>query len=111
MGMSPVPPIANLYVAFHESTFIPDWLKSSLFFYKRFIDDGIGIWIQNEIESVDRHNWDTFKLIVNNGGLTWEFTELSHEINFMDMTINITGDRIETNLFEKSLALHLYIPP
>ena len=73
MEMSPAPPIANLYVALHESTFISDRLKSSLFFYKRFIDDGIGTWIHNEIEAVDRHNWDTFNLIVNNGGLTWEF--------------------------------------
>ena len=111
MGMSPAPPIANLYVALHESTFIPDWLTSSLFFYKRFIDDGIGIWIHNENDSVDKQNWDTFQLLVNNGGLTWEFTELSQEINFMDMTINISGDRIETNLSEKPLALHLYIPP
>ena len=29
----------------------------------------------------------------------------------MDITINITGNKIETNLFEKPLALHLYIPP
>ena len=29
----------------------------------------------------------------------------------MDITVNITGYKIETNLFEKPLALHLYIPP
>ena len=49
---------------------------------------------------MDKHNWDIFQLIVNSGGLTWEFSELSHEIDFMDVTIDITGNRIETNLFE-----------
>ena len=29
----------------------------------------------------------------------------------MDMTIKIVGSKIETTLFEKPLALHLYIPP
>ena len=29
----------------------------------------------------------------------------------MDMTITMFGNKIETNLFEKPLALHLYIPP
>ena len=29
----------------------------------------------------------------------------------MDMTIKIVGTKIETTLFEKPLALHLYIPP
>ena len=45
-------------------------------------------------------------------GLTWEFSEQSKSIDFMDMTISINNsNKIETTLFEKRLNLHLYIPP
>ena len=45
-------------------------------------------------------------------GLTWEFSELSTSIDFMDMTITINkSNKIETTLFEKKLNLHLYVPP
>ena len=78
---------------------------------KHFIDNGIGIWKHNTDPVQDAANWELFKSTVNDGGLEWEFTPLSNEINFMDMTINIVGNKIETNLFEKPLTLHLYIPP
>ena len=45
-------------------------------------------------------------------GLTWEFSERSKAVDFMDMTITINNSNtIETTLFEKRLNLHLYIPP
>ena len=45
-------------------------------------------------------------------GLTWEFSEPSTTIDFMDMTITINkSNKIETTLFEKRLNLHLYTPP
>ena len=45
-------------------------------------------------------------------GLTWEYSEQSKSIDFMDMTISINNsNKIETILFEKRLNLHLYIPP
>ena len=33
------------------------------------------------------------------------------QVNFMDMTISIVGDHFETTLYEKPMALYLYIPP
>ena len=33
------------------------------------------------------------------------------QVNFMDLTIKIVGSRIETTLYEKPMALYLYIPP
>ena len=33
------------------------------------------------------------------------------QVNFMDMTISIVGDKFEATLFEKPMALYLYIPP
>ena len=45
-------------------------------------------------------------------GLTWEFSERSKTVEFMDMTIAINDSNIiETSLFEKRLNLHLYIRP
>ena len=51
------------------------------------------------------------KKTVNKGGLSWEFSDQKQSIPFMDMTIYIEGNKIETDLFEKPLSLHLYIPP
>ena len=48
----------------------------------------------------------------NNKGLTWEFTELSNSVNFLDLTLTIMLDgKIKTIFFEKTLALNLYILP
>ncbi len=47
MGMSPAPTIVNLYVAIYEAMHILPLLGSFLFFLKRFIDDGLGIWLHN----------------------------------------------------------------
>lgn len=111
MGMSPAPTIANLFVAIHEAAEILDWLHTQVLYLKRFIDDGIGIWIHHMDPHQDAKNWTAFKSIVNNGGLTWEFTPLSKTIVFMDMTISIDDGRITTALYAKPLALYLYIPP
>ena len=44
-------------------------------------------------------------------GLTWEFSEPSTSVDFMDMTITINKlNKIETTLFKKRLNLRLYIP-
>ncbi|EJK64504.1 hypothetical protein THAOC_14754, partial [Thalassiosira oceanica] len=51
----------------------------------------------NEVNSID--------------GLTWEFTELDESVDFMDITVSIAGDRLRTTLYEKPMALYLYIPP
>jgi hypothetical protein len=111
MGMSPAPPIANLYVALHEATCILPTFASSLFFYVRFIDDGLAIWKHDSDPIIDARNLEEFKKAINKSGLTWTFTDPSTQVDFMDLTIKIEGKKITTNLFEKPLALHLYIPP
>ena len=56
-------------------------------------------------------NWEQFKAAVTGGGLGWTFTKRSKQVDFMDLTIKIVDGKIETTLYEKPLALHLYIPP
>jgi hypothetical protein len=44
-------------------------------------------------------------------GLTWEFSERSLQVDFMDLSITLHEGRITTSLYEKPMNLHLYIPP
>ena len=78
-----------------------------------FIDDVISIWCPNENPQLDAVEWHEFKQKMNSfPALTWEFSERSKMVDFMDMTITINNSNlIETTLFEKRLNLHLYIPP
>ena len=49
---------------------------------------------------------------MNSHGLTWIFTEPSQQVIFMDLKISITADGLlSTNLYEKPMALYLFIPP
>ena len=43
--------------------------------------------------------------------LEWDISDRSETVNFMDLTISIVGDKLETTLYEKPMALYLFIPP
>ena len=98
----------------HKDEFVPQW-TTYVKFIRRFIDDGNAIWDPPAEISEEESNikYDEFKAVVNdNKGLTWEFTELSHSVNVLDLTLTIMPDgHIKTKLFEKPMAIHLYIPP
>ena len=111
MGMSPAPTIANLYVAIYELSHILPLLDEYLFYYKRFIDDGFGIWLHDANPTIDAQNWINFQSIVNRMGLKWTFTKRSNTAIYMDMTIQIEDGLIVTSLYAKPMALYQYIPP
>jgi hypothetical protein len=114
MGTPPAPPYATLFFAIHEETFLcPNHaIASLLIFYKRFIDDVFGVWIPGPTTEIDRKNWQDFKDTMNNWcGLKWEFSERTTVVDFMDLTVSINGNKLETTLYEKALNLYLYIPP
>ena len=110
MGMSPAPTIANLYFAIHESANILGKFES-LDYYQRFIDDGLAIWTHNPDPATDASNYKAFQNAINGGGLSWTFTKRSKQVDFMDLTIKIEGKKLSTNLYQKPLALHLFVPP
>ena len=58
MGMSPAPPIANIYVALHEEEEILPLLRTCVFFLNQFIDDGFGIWLHHSDPEIDKRNWN-----------------------------------------------------
>ena len=102
MGTPPAPPYATKYYGNHEEKFLPHHAQRVIF-YRRFIDDVIGIWCPHHNHDQDALEWDNFKNKMNAfPGLTWEFSERAKTIDFMDMTISINNSyKIETTLFEK----------
>ena len=110
MGMSPVPAIANLFVAIYETEDIIPTFKKYLPLYLRFIDDGLAVWEHHNNPSLDKEVLQAFKVAINNSGLKWTFTTLSNGVEFVDLTITLKEGTFITNLYEKPLALHLYIP-
>lgn len=111
MGMAPAPSIANLYVAIYEKAHLATFPSTSLHFLRRFIDDGLGIWLRDPNQDKDEENWTQFKQLVNNMGLQWEFSDRSSDVIFMDLNIHLRRGKIFTSLYAKPMVLHLYIPP
>lgn len=111
MGICPAPPWATIYFALHEMDFLPRW-TSRVPLWKRYIDDGIGIWLHHSDPVEDKRLWNEFQADVNNfAGLDWDFVGPSKSIDYMDLTISIKAGRFMFTLFEKPLNLYLYIPP
>jgi hypothetical protein len=111
MGMSPAPTIANLFVAIYENEHIIPLVGKYLMFYRRFIDDGFAVWLHDRDPTVDTKNWNEFKAICNTMGLSWTFKSPRKKLIFMDMTIEIEGERLVTTIYAKPMALYQYIPP
>ena len=56
--------------------------------------------------------WRSFERDINSAkGLTWEVSEPSTQVDYMDLTITIDKGRITTTLYEKPTNRHLYISP
>ena len=112
MGTPPAPPYATIFYGIHEEKFLKKY-SHRVIYYRRFIDDVIGIWSPNPNTQTDDIEWNSFQDTMNTfPGLTWEFSERAKTVDFMDMTISITNaNKIEITLFEKKMNLHLYIPP
>lgn len=111
MGINPAPPLATLFFALREDFVFNKW-KECILFNRRFIDDGLAFWIHQQPFERDEECWKQFKADINDYyGLKWTFTPRAQSVDFMDMTIYIQNNRIVTDLFEKEMALYLYIPP
>ena len=111
MGMSPAPTIANLYVAIYEELHVLKFLPSPVLYLRRFIDDGLGIWLHDQDPAIDEGNWTEFQECLNASGLSWLFSRRSREVVFMDLRLTIEGRHIKSSLYAKPMALHLYLPP
>jgi hypothetical protein len=111
MGISPAPPWATIFYGVYEEQLITKW-SERLMFFKRFIDDILGIWLCHPDPVENNRQWKLFQVDLDKWhGLTWGCTELSSTCNFMDLTLTIKSDKIITTVYEKEMNLHLYLPP
>ena len=112
MGTRPAPPWATIFFAIHEEAVL-DRFKDNLAFYKRYIDDIFAIWLPDSDPIRNADTWLEFKEFVDSfHGLRWDFTEPKQSnVIFMDMLLSIEGGKIVSTIYEKPLALNLYIPP
>eukprot|EP00956_Cyclotella_meneghiniana_P042331 scaffold248422_cov56-Cyclotella_meneghiniana.AAC.3 len=62
MGTPPAPAWATIFYALHEKDMVPRW-SSNIMFYKRFIDDVIGVWLTDPDPEKDRELWNAFGLL------------------------------------------------
>jgi hypothetical protein len=109
MGTPPAPPYATIYYTIHEATLTEEF-GDNLLIYKCFIDDIIGIWTVMD-PATDSINFNAFKTQMKDYyGLDWEVSNQCTQIDFMDLTLMITNNRIHTALYAKMLNLYLYKP-
>jgi hypothetical protein len=112
MGAPPAPMYATLYFGIAELKNIPRF-SEHLPFYRRYLDDCFGAWLMPANPNIESHDdeWTAFKTSMSYGMLNWVFTDLSTSVNFLDLTISISDNRIVTKIYEKPLNLYLYLPP
>eukprot|EP00804_Cyclotella_cryptica_P019829 CCRYP_017024-RA/>CCRYP_017024-RA protein AED:0.09 eAED:0.09 QI:0/-1/0/1/-1/1/1/0/144 len=60
MGIAPAPPWATIYYAIHDNRVLPKW-RSEVLFYRRFIDNIIGIWICDHCPNRNHAFWTQFQ--------------------------------------------------
>jgi hypothetical protein len=107
MGTPAAPLYSIITYGVHENTHILTTFNENLVYYKRYIDDIIGIWIDSHYNS-----WENFKKQLNSfGALQWNIEDLTTTTTFLDLTISIKDQKIHTRTFQKDLNLYLYIPP
>ena len=88
---------AILFFAIHELYFVEKW-KESLIFWKRFIDDGLGLWKLHADTATNNALWTEFQSDINNfHGLEWDFTPLADSVDFMDMTLSIANNNLTSH--------------
>ena len=97
MGTSSAVMWTTMYYGYHEVHSLIPRYKKHLFYFKRYIDDIFGVWLMD-----GPIHWRNFCRDVNDFGiLKWEIDEPSKSVNFLDLTLTIKGNRVETRTYQK----------
>jgi hypothetical protein len=109
MGTPSACAYAMVPFGYHENTTILITFCPNLLYYRRYIDDVLGIWVPSPHYNIV--TWNMFKQQLNNwGSLKWVIEELSVKTHFLDSNIQIINSRLVTSAYQKPLNLYLYIP-
>jgi len=110
MGTPTACSYATVSFGHYENNVILTEFNSNLLYYKRYIDDIIGIWLPPNKNKTT--TWNNFKERLNSWGtLRWNIEEPTNSTHFLDLNISKKGSSITTSTFQKPLNLYLYIPP
>ena len=102
---------ATIAYGIHErNKLLPDF-QHIIPFYKRFIDDVLGIW--TPLQGLDDEaEWKAFQDTMNSWGkLRWIVSDRSSTVDFLDLTLTLENGFVTTKTFQKPMNLYLYIPP
>ena len=98
---------ATLYFGWHENQKLLPTYQPQILFYRRFIDDVVGIWACDNPAT-----WTSFCQELDNFGiLRWDVERPSLSVDFMDVTLTIRNGSVESTTFQKKRNLYLYLPP
>ncbi|XP_070546342.1 uncharacterized protein [Ptychodera flava] len=106
MGTRMAPQFANIFMADLEQRFLNSYpLKPRVYF--RFIDDIFMIWTHG-LDALKKFYQD-FNSFHNTINFTMEYSD--NTINFLDTTVKIRDDHLETRLYRKPTDSRSYLQP
>ena len=106
MGTSAAVMWATLYFGYHEAHCLIPKYGSYLLYFRQFVDDIFGIWLDD-----GSNQWVDFCNDINNFGiLTWEINKPSNSVDFLDLMLTIKGSKIVSKTYQKAMNLYLYLP-
>ena len=110
MGTSTAVNYAYLCVGILEIQTLLKKYCAQLLFFKRFIDDVIGVWLPDPNKP---DTWERFFDNLNSfGRLRWTCDGLTNELIFMDLRIMLLPNgNLHFTTYQKEMNLYLYIPP
>jgi hypothetical protein len=102
-------PAAVVFACLFMSALEDDWLtkwNNSLFYYKRFIDDGTGLFLGSKEEC---------KIMLEEYNSLHADIKIKYEISdemtvFLDLEIYLKNSRLFTRLYQKPMNKYLYVP-
>ena len=112
MGTPPAVAFAQNFFADYEEPIVTHFRNlGHLPYYRRYVDDMFGVWINHPDPHVNEYLWNVFKKRMDTASnLHWVFSNLSTSIEYLDVLISLQDGQFHFTLHEKELNLHLYIP-
>jgi len=102
---------ATILYGLHECLNILPKFKTTIKYYKWYINDIFAIWIPPN-QTDNNITWNDFKTALDEfGNLQWKVEEPTDNVTFLDLNLTIAKGRITSATYQKPINLHLYLPP